>query len=133
MPFSHEKLVVYQKAIAFVAWCEPLLQRLPASLPAREQLDRASTSVPLNLAEGNGKFSVKDRSRYFQISQGSALECAACLDVLVAKGRCSLDDVGTGKALLEQIVNMSMKLLAALDSRIAEDEIVYGQYTREEE
>jgi four helix bundle protein len=133
MPFSHEKLIVYQKSIAFVAWCEPLLERLSANLAVKAQFDRASTSIPLNLAEGNGKFSVKDRARYFQVSQGSALECAACLDVLVAKGRCTVEEIGAGKALLEQIVNMLMKLLSSLDSRIAEDEAVYCQQTEEED
>jgi four helix bundle protein len=125
MPFSHEKLHVYQKAISFVAWCEPFLQKLPATLPVMAQLDRASTSIPLNLAEGNGKFSQKDRARYFQISQGSALECAACLDVLVAKGRATSEEIATGNALLVEIVSILMKLLSNLESRIGEDPAEY--------
>src|SRR5947207_6782236 len=45
----------------------------------------ASTSIPLNIAEGNGKFSAKDRARFFEMARGSALECAACLDVLLVR------------------------------------------------
>ena len=53
--FDHEKLVAYQRSIQFVAWASKLLEELPPKLAVSDQLDRASTSVPLNLAEGNGK------------------------------------------------------------------------------
>jgi hypothetical protein len=79
--FDHEKLEVYQEAITFIAWLEPVLESLPKSRDARDHLDRASTSVVLNIAEGNGKYSLKDRARSFDIANGSALECAAVLDV----------------------------------------------------
>ena len=117
MPFSHEKLIVYQRSIEFVAWLEPLLEKLPAKIGAKDQLDRASTSVPLNIVEGNGKFSMKDRARYFQMAQGSGLECAAALDVLVAKHRVERSEITPGKALLEEVVNMLMRMLDHLDSR----------------
>jgi hypothetical protein len=52
--FDHEKLQAYQQSLAFVAWVEPILQKLPKTTAVRDQLDRASTSIPLNLAEGNG-------------------------------------------------------------------------------
>jgi four helix bundle protein len=54
--FDHEKLEVYQTSLVFIAWLEPILQNLPKSLAVTDQLDRASTSIPLNIAEGNGKF-----------------------------------------------------------------------------
>src|SRR5215203_4978817 len=80
--FSHEKLFAYQRAISFVAWSQPVIESLPSKVSARDQLDRSSTSVPLNIAEGNGKFSNADRARFWQIAHGSAVESAACLDVL---------------------------------------------------
>ena len=49
---------------------------------ARDQWLRASQSIPLNIAEGNGKSSSNDRRRFFEIARGSALECAAIQDVL---------------------------------------------------
>jgi four helix bundle protein len=50
-----------------------------------DQFDRASVSIALNIAEWNGKYSSKDRCRYFDIARGSTLESASCLDVLYTK------------------------------------------------
>jgi four helix bundle protein len=83
--FDHEKLDVYQEAIAFCGWVGDLLAQISAKAAAKDQLDRASTSIPLNIAEGNGKFSARDRGRFLEMARGSALECAACLDVLLVR------------------------------------------------
>jgi four helix bundle protein len=111
--FDHEKLEVYRASLAFVAWLEPILQKLPRAIAVRDQLDRASTSIVLNLAEGNGKFTSPDRCRFFDIARGSALECAAGLDVLVAKGRCELTAVAPGKERLHGVVSMLVGLIKA--------------------
>lgn len=125
--FDHEKLVVYQRALEFIEWVTPLLESLPKNLAAHNQLDRASTSVPLNIAEGNGKFGPADRFRYFDIARGSAVECAACLDVLVRKQKCSKELAADGKALLHQVVSMLMGLLKHHgEGRLTEDAFEYG-------
>jgi four helix bundle protein len=109
--FDHEKLDVYQEAIAFVGWVSPILETMNRLGDVKDQLDRASTSIPLNIAEGNGKYSVKDRCRFFDTAHGSALECAACLDVLVVRSKLSLDQVRPGKERLQRIVRMLIGLL----------------------
>ena len=109
--FDHEKLEVYRAALAFLDWLEPVLQKLPKSLSVVDQLDRASTSIPLNIAEGNGKFTGADRCRFLDIARGSALESAAALDVLVAKKRCAQEEVATGKDRLWSIVSMLVGLI----------------------
>ncbi|HEY5992069.1 MAG TPA: four helix bundle protein [Candidatus Udaeobacter sp.] len=60
--FDHEKLDVYREAINFCAWVGKFLAAISAKAAAKDQLDHASTSIPLNIAEGNGKFSPNDRS-----------------------------------------------------------------------
>ena len=77
----------YRLSIEFLASAGTLLdERLRgARLSALKHLDEASTSVVLNIAEGNGKRSPVDRARILDIARGSALESAACLDVLVAE------------------------------------------------
>jgi four helix bundle protein len=83
--FDHEKLDVYREAIGFCAWVGAFLAAISAKAAAKDQLDRASTSIPLKIAEGNGKFSAEDRSPYLEVARGSALECAACLEVLLPR------------------------------------------------
>ena len=107
--FDHERLNVYQEAIRFVTWIDGLLDSIPKNLAVHSQLDRASTSIPLNIAEGNGKHTAPDRCRFLDIARGSALECAACLDVLVAKRRLAHAD--EGKEMLIRIVSMLIGLI----------------------
>jgi four helix bundle protein len=123
--FSHEKLIVYRKAIDFVAWTQSIIESLPGKVSARDQLDRASTSVPLNIAEGNAKFSKPERARFFQIAHGSAVESAACLDVLVARRLVACDTAELGKVQLVGVVNMLLALLDRLGCRVAENGEVY--------
>ncbi|MEO2016614.1 MAG: four helix bundle protein [Fuerstiella sp.] len=111
--FDHEKLNVYQKWIRFVAWADDLLNSIPKSIAAHNQLDRAATSVPLNIAEGNGKHTPADRCKFFDTARGSALECAACLDVLVAKKKIEGKTADEGKASLVEIVSMLVGLIRA--------------------
>jgi len=95
--FDHENLRVYQEAIRFAEWAQELAPKIPKGLAVRDQLDRASTSIPLNIAEGNGKFMPRDRCRFLDIARGSALECAACLDILVAATCVSPAESAEGK------------------------------------
>jgi four helix bundle protein len=119
---DHEKLEVYQAALSFLKWLEPVLEKIPESLAVSDQLDRASTSIPLNIAEGNGKFTAADRCRFFDVARGSALESAAALDVLVAKGRCSMEEISSGKDRLWSIVSMLVGLIKAnSDYRLHDD------------
>ncbi len=112
--FDHEKLNVYQVALEFNYWVGGLLASVKAKAAAKDQLDRAATSIPLNLAEGNGKFSRRDRARFFDIARGSALEAAASLDVLVSRKVITQAQVVPAKEQLVQIVNMLMGLLKGL-------------------
>jgi four helix bundle protein len=112
--FDHEKLNVYQVSLAFNEWVGETLPLIEARAAAKDHLDRAATSIPLNIAEGNGKFSKRDRARFFDIARGSALEAAASLDVLVSRKLASKAQVVPAKGRLIQIVNMLMGLLKGL-------------------
>jgi four helix bundle protein len=123
--FDHEKLHVYHVSLAFMTWATELISKAEAKAAVKDQLDRASTSVPLNIAEGNGKFAIRDRCRFIDIARGSALECAAYLDVPVAKKLCGIGAIDSGKQQLLQIVSMLMGLLNSLHSRVAEEPDAY--------
>lgn len=124
--FDHEKMNVYTKALEFVRFAHELSKSIPTDQRhLRDQRMRAATSIPLNIAEGNGKLSFADRRRYFEIARGSALECAAALDILVACGVAANDRVSNGKVLLAEIVRMLMGLANAKSSRVREETAEY--------
>jgi len=126
--FDHEKLDVYQHSLGFCALVGDLINEIASKAAAKDHLDRASTSIPLNIAEGNGKFSNADRARFLEIARGSSVECAACLDVLVARKLISVEKAVIGKEQLVPIVNMIMGLLKRFSGRagmLREDEPDY--------
>lgn len=125
--FDHEKLRAYQEALRFVAWAGPIIENLPAKLAARDQLDRASTSIVLNIAEGNGKRSRVDRCRFLDIARGSGLECAAGLDVLVAREKLALNEIEIGKEMLVGVVSMIAGLIARFSAEAHEDSAPYPE------
>jgi four helix bundle protein len=123
--FDHEKLKVYQTSIKFVTWATELISKIGGKAAVKDQLDRAPPIVPLNIAEGNGKFAIRDRCRFLDFARGSALECAACLDVMVAKGLTDAGRIAAGKQQLVEIVSMLVGLINSLISRIGEEPAVY--------
>ena len=135
--FDHERLDVYQESIAFCGWVGELLGDVTAKAAAKDQLDRASTSLPLNIAEGNGKLSDADRSRFLEIARGSALECAACLDLLVVRKLIAIERIVPAKERLVRIVNMLMGMLKRFSGRaefLREDEGTYpSEHDHEQE
>jgi four helix bundle protein len=124
--FDHEKLKVYQEALRFYSWCEPILDRLPKSADVRDQLDRAGTSLVLNIPEGNGKFTPADRCRFFDISRGSALESAGCMDLIFIKKGISERELEEGKTILQGIVSMLVGLIRSNSpERLHEEPVEY--------
>ena len=114
--FDHDRLDVYRLSIDYVASSFAIAKDLNGlHRHARDQWLRAAQSIPLNIAEGNGKRSLKDRNRFLDIARGSALECASIQDVLAATD--GLDDESHGelKRMLKRIVSMLTRLIGALD------------------
>jgi len=116
--FDHEKLAVYQRSLKFITWSTELLERVPSKLSVHGQLDRASTSIPLNIAEGNGRYTQSDRCRFFDIARGSAL------DVLVAKKVLPEADIDAGKADLAEMTSMLVGLIRSNSEVRLHDESV---------
>ena len=112
MPFDHEKLDVYQLAVDFVARANDVVESLPRGRGyLADQLQRAALSIVLNIAEGAGKFSSKDKAAFYLTARGSTTESAAVLDVCE---RLKLLSRGSGqehKAVLERIAQMLTKLV----------------------
>jgi four helix bundle protein len=103
-----ERLDVFHVSVAFHALV-PDLTRL-AGRNLRDQLERASASITLNLCEGNARRAPRDRAQFFAISRGSAAECAAIVHLLHSRGLVEVEVARRARALLMRTISMLTKL-----------------------
>ena len=117
----HEKLDVYRAATAFVAIALPVCSGYPKGYSGLgDQLRRAATSIPLNIAEGYGRHTDADRFRHYDIARGSAHECGAILDIAKQIGMIDEAKQTEAKALLVRIVQMLIPELLTCPSESAD-------------
>ena len=70
MAFIFEKLVVYQEVLNFAEQISNFTEKFPrGTYYLADQLNRASTSIALNIAEGNGRYHKNDRKNFFYIAR----------------------------------------------------------------
>ncbi len=82
---NHHRLHCYSKLMDMARSVPTVLQRMPEGHAyLQDQLKRALSSAILNLAEGNGRRSIKERRRFFDISLASLSEVDAILDLCSA-------------------------------------------------
>ena len=106
--FDFERLTVFQKALQAQERLAGLLANPPRrAAPVLDHLDRAATSVLLNIAEGSGKQAgSRDRIRFYRTALGSAKEAGACLIVLAARGTRHGPALKQAKSLFLEVVAM---------------------------
>src|SRR5512141_575906 len=80
--YNHRRLDAYQVALEFIRWRQANIRHLPRGSNLGDQLDRAASSIALNIAEGSGESSPAERARFFRFARRSATECDAALDVI---------------------------------------------------
>lgn len=117
MPFPFEQLDVYKKSLSLVDSIESLIASLhgKASRPLLDQLSRAALSIPLNIAEGNGRWHQKDKRQFFWIARGSAFECIPILQILGRKELIPPEEYQRHYALLEIIAKMLTNLVKSVE------------------
>jgi len=99
-----ERLDVFHVAVAFHQLVPALGRRAGRSL--RDQLERASASITLNLCEGCARRSPGDKAHFFAISRGSAAECAAIVHLLLSRGLVDGAEASRGRSLLVRAISM---------------------------
>jgi four helix bundle protein len=108
---SFRRLDVYQRAIEFLALVGDIVGDLPKGHSDRaDQLVRAAESVVRNIAEGSGRWSEADCAKHYKIARGSAMECAASLDVMQIRKLVPPEQYEHGIRLLEAVVAMLTKM-----------------------
>jgi four helix bundle protein len=107
-----ERLDVFRVAVEFQAMAPELAAKALASL--RDQFERASVSIVLNIGEGAGRRSPRDKRRFYSMARGSAMECGAVLAILATRQLADAAELDRAKRLLVRIVQM----LSALERRM---------------
>jgi four helix bundle protein len=82
-----------------------------------DQLNRAALSIAANIAEGNGRFTLRDRKNFFGIARGSVQECVPLLELAKRRSLIQIENHLKLKADLEEIAKMLSGLINALDKR----------------
>ncbi len=109
-----QRLDVYAVALQFQVAASRLLPSCTTAL--RDQLDRASLSIVLNIAEGCGRRAVRDKRRFYAMARGSAFECSAVLDVLYLRGLAPAAEYVAGQRLLTRLAQMLTRLQGPLSA-----------------
>jgi four helix bundle protein len=110
--FDHERLDVYVAAIDFVALADQIVEHLPRGRAyLADQMQRAATSIPLNIAEGAGEFSASEKARFYRMAKRSATESAAIVHVCQRLGLVEDARYKAGRELLLRIVAMLVKMV----------------------
>ena len=106
--FDFEKLDGYQVAQQFNVLAARLVPRGHREL--RDQLKRVALSIPLNIAESAGRTGSADKAHFIAIARGSAMECAAVVDVLLSSGIAAIGICREARVLLIRTVQMLTRL-----------------------
>ena len=81
--FSFENLDAYKSSLELVDRVYNLINKFPNEerYALSDQLRRAVISVPSNIAEGSGRMSLKEKTRFLEISYGSLMEVYCQLQI----------------------------------------------------
>lgn len=117
MAFNFENLEVYQRALNFVEAVENLCQELKGkvSYGLLDQMQRAALSIPLNIAESNGRWHKAEKRQFFWIARGSVFECVPILQVLYRKKLVNESEYATHYEQLDVMAKMLTNLVKSVD------------------
>ena len=110
--FYYRKLKVYQLSMQLVAAIYNLTENFPSSekLALTNQIQRAAVSVPSNIAEGMGRFSIRERIHHLDFSSGSLMEVMCQTEIAELLGYITNEDL----IVIENLVKESEMTLIGL-------------------
>lgn len=116
--FYYRKLVAYQTAKQLVKMVYAVLRNYPSeerhALCA--QLRRSVVSIPSNIAEGMGRFSLKERIHFVEISYGSLCEVMCQMEISLELGYINAKQM----AEIEKLATETGKTLSGLRKSLVE-------------
>lgn len=116
--FDHEKLDVYAVALAFIVTADGIAQcATRGHSDLADQVRRASTSILLNLAEGAGEFSPREKARFYRLAKRSGTECAALVEAFHALKLIDEMQRAIARDALLRIVSMLVRMVHSTEAR----------------
>ena len=118
--FAYEDLDVWNRAVDFAVKVVELVEMLDTERKhyrLLEQIEAASTSVSMNLAEGKGRFSQKEFVQYCYIARGSLYETMTLLEIFKRKGWIPEEKFSSLKSEGIEIASMIKGLINAIRKR----------------
>jgi four helix bundle protein len=117
LTLDHERLDVYRAAVELDALVCKVCRAAPRGhASVSDQALRASASVVLNIAEGNGREGL-DRARCLRIARGSATELDAALTLMMQRGSLDLASRSHARQLCVRVVSMLVRWIQSLQPR----------------
>ena len=115
--FKFEKFNVYIKSEHYYSVILNIISNTKIDKNIKDQLKRASLSIVLNIAEGSGKYTKKDKKNFYIISRGSVNECVAILRILNIENKISKENFNKTYEYLLEIAKMLSALIKSIDKR----------------
>ena len=118
--FYYRKLLVYQHAMMLLKDVYHLTKKFPSSElhGLTNQIQRAAVSIPSNIAEGMGRFSIKDRIRFIDISNGSVMEVMCQLEIAHRLGYISNEELQIQDTKIATLAKMILGLRKNLEEKL---------------
>ncbi len=113
--FDFEKLNVYHKAKLFNKKMHEYLLQHSVDQVAKQQFKRAAFSIMLNIAEGTGRYTKRDKRHFYVMARGSAFECVAIIDFLRDINKLHDSDFQKFYHRLEEISKMLFSMIRRLE------------------
>lgn len=118
MVFLHRQLRVYRMAVDLAAQLyRATCGAPPAAWPIVRQLVRAVSSIALNIAEGAGEYSPREKARFYRIARRSAAETVAALDLLHAMNLIADSEVEAAHSRLDEMCAMLTGMIHTQNGR----------------
>ena len=116
---SYRDLVVWQKGMALAKASYFLTRRFPRDemFSLTSQIRRSASSIPANIAEGNGRQNTKEYIHFLRIAQGSLKELETHLLLAAEVDLCRRDEAQPLLAQSEEIGRMLRALIRSLQAK----------------
>jgi len=117
--FYYRKLLVYQQSMQLLVDVYNLSRKFPMqeSYGLTNQIQRAAVSIPSNIAEGMGRFSIKERIHFLEVSNGSLMEVMCQFEIAHQLGYITTAEMETQEKRIASIARMIIGLRKNLEEK----------------